>query len=111
MRIRTIGPGTGPSNRTTHRSFRSGVTLGAVATALLAAVAWLPTAGLTRPQSHLAPSAYSTPHKNAAQTGETPATIKRAPATLPPGHTTTIRVGFSVAGTPPARKPNPGKRS
>lgn len=111
MRIRTIWSRTGPSSRTTRRSFPSGMALGAVATVILAAVAWLPTAGVTRQHSHLAPASYSMPHKNAAQTGETPATIKRAPATLRPGHATTIRVGFPAAGGPLEPKPTPGKRS
>lgn len=112
MRIRTSRLGTEREIRARiRRSSRSGMMLGAVATVILAGVAWLPTAGVTRPQSHLAPVDYSMPHKNAAQTEETPATIKRAPVPVRRDPETTIRVDFSPPGGAPERRQTKGKKS
>lgn len=106
MRIRTTWFGTWlKSRKRTRRSFPSGMMLGAVATLVLAGVAWLPTAGVTRPQGQLTPVDYSMPHKNAAQTEETPATIKRAPVPMRRDPATTIRVDFSPTwGTTKGKK-------
>lgn len=112
VRIRAVWFGTGPrARRGRRRPFPSGIVVGAVATLILAAVAWLPTAGVTRPQSYLAPADYSMPHKNAAQTEETPATIKRAPAPMRRDSATTIRVDFSLPGGAPERRQTKGTQS
>ena len=111
MRIRTIRPGAGPKNRNgSRRSAPSGVTVGAVATVLLAGAAWAPTARLARPQSHLTPAGYSMPYKNAAEKGETPA-IKRVPVQAPPDPDATIRVDFSPSEAAPGRRQTKGKIS
>ena len=112
MRIRTVWLGTELKSRNRiRRCSPSGMTLGAVATVILAGVAWAPTAGVTRPQSHAAPADYSMPHKNAAQTEETPATIKRAPVPVRRDPETTIRADFSPAGSAPEQTPIQGKIS
>lgn len=112
MHIRAIRSGTGLKSQNGFPGPpRSGVSLGAAAILILAGIAWLPTAGVTRPQNPLTPAVYSIPHKNAAQTEETPATIKRAPAGVRTGSATTIRVDFSPAGPFPNQKPAPGKTS
>ena len=112
MRIRTIWFETRLRSRKWRaRSFPSGVALGAVATLILAAVAWLPTAGVTHPNSRLAPADYSMPHKNAAQTEETPATIKRAPVPVQRDPATTIRVDFSLSGGASERTLIKGKKT
>lgn len=112
MRIRTVWLETGlKSRKGTCSASPSGITMGAVATVILAAVAWVPNARVTRPQSsHWAPADYSMPHKNAAQTEETPATIKRAPVPVGPDPATTIRVDFSPSREAPERKPIQGKK-
>ncbi len=112
MRIRTTRLGTTLKARSRTRKYSpSGMVLGAVAAVVLVGVAWLPTVQLKRPQIRLAPANYSMPHKNAAQTEETPATIKRAPVPVRPDPGETIRVDFSSTGGAPGRAPIKGKRS